>query len=227
MPRRHRVGSGGIVFHVLNRGARRAPLFETSEDYAAFLNVLCEAQERFGMRLLCFALMSNHWHLVVWPAGDGDLSVQMQWLTRTHAQRWHLAQRSVGTGAVYQGRFRAIPVQNDVHFLTLCHYVEHNARRAGLVERAEDWRWSSAWIGHDRCPRPTLWSWPVPRPKNWIEWLNAEGTEQRLEQLRDAIRRQVPFGEADWRKATADCLKMNDGSRRRGRTPASVRGGAR
>ena len=87
--------------------------------------------------------MPNHFHLVVRPSGDGDLSRFMRWLTMTHTQRWHAHHHSAGSGHLYQGRFKSFPVQSDEHFYTVCRYVERNALRAGLVERAEQWRWGS------------------------------------------------------------------------------------
>jgi putative transposase len=217
MPRRLQVGSGGIVFHVLNRGVRRATLFDGPRDYAAFLDVLCESENVAPMRLLCFAVMPNHWHLVVWPTRDPDLSHYMQWVTRTHAQRWHLARNSVGTGAVYQGRYRAIPVQEDLHFLTVCRYVERNPLRARLVDRAEAWRWSSAWTGPDPTRRPSLSEWPVPRPPNWSAWINETWTESRLDRLRECINRQQPFGSEVWSREAAVRLDMTAACRGRGR----------
>ncbi len=69
----------------------------------------------------------------------------IRWLSHTHAMRWHVAHRSVGRGDLYQGRFKSFPVQQDEHFLTVCRYVERNALTAGLVDRAEDWRFGSLW----------------------------------------------------------------------------------
>jgi putative transposase len=143
MPRRPRVATGGYVYHALNRAVGRSTVFETVDDYAAFEKVLEEAGQRTRMRLLAFCVMPNHWHLVLWPRADGDLSEYMRWLTNTHTRRWHLAHRTVGTGPVYQGRFKSFPVQEDGHFFTLCRYVERNALRAKLVACAERWRWCS------------------------------------------------------------------------------------
>ena len=217
MPRRIQRGGGGVVFHVLNRGARRASLFEDDDDYAAFLRVLSEAQTQSPTRLLCFALMPNHWHLVLWPERDGELSRFMQWLTRTHAQRWQLSRCSVGTGAVYQGRFRAVPVQSDEHLLTVCRYVERNPLRAGLVSRAEHWRWSSAWQGISAEPRPLMSAWPIPRPGNWLEWLNGSEAEAHLRSVRQAIARQTPFGNSEWRTDAAERLGLTSRFQGRGR----------
>ena len=88
MPRRPRFATGGYVYHVLNRAVGRARLFEKTGDYLAFQRVLEEAREQVPMRLLAFCVMPNHWHLVVWPLEDGDLSEYMRWLTVTHTQRW-------------------------------------------------------------------------------------------------------------------------------------------
>ena len=145
MPRRPRISSGGVVYHVLNRGVGRMTLFEDRDDYAAFERVLAQAQERLPMRLLGYCLMPNHWHLVVWPRKDGDLSEWMRWLTVTHTQRWHAHHHSAGTGPVYQGRFKSFPIQSSPHLLTVVRYVERNALRARLVKQAEDWRWGSLW----------------------------------------------------------------------------------
>src|SRR5208337_3088457 len=96
-----------------------------------------------GTRLLAYCVMPNHWHLIVWPRQDGELSRFVGWLTLTHTQRWHAQRHTRGSGHVYQGRFKSFPVQGDEHFLTACRYVERNALRANLVERAEAWRWCS------------------------------------------------------------------------------------
>src|SRR5438309_2837208 len=141
MPRRTLFSSGGYVFHVLNRAVGRAALFETDGDYNAFVKVLEEARKRVPIRLLSFCLMPNHWHLVLWPSGDDDLSDFMHWLTVTHTQRWHRFHQTSGTGPLYQGRFKSFPVHQDEHFYSLCRYVERNALRAKLVQRAEMWQW--------------------------------------------------------------------------------------
>ena len=138
MPRRPRVATGGLVYHVLNRRVGRLPLFEQEPDYAAFERILEEAIARSGIRLSAYCLMPNHWHLLLWPRHDDQLSETLRWLTVTHTQRWHAAHRTAGTGPLYQGRFKSFPVETDDHFLTVARYVERNALRARLVRRAEN-----------------------------------------------------------------------------------------
>ena len=145
MSRPLRAAKGGLIYHTLNRGNTNLEIFSTDDDYAAFEHTLAEAVEREGMRLLAYCLMPTHFHLVLWPRADGELSQFMRWLTLTHTQRWHSQHQTTGTGHVYQGRFRSFPIQPDDHFLTVCRYVERNPLRAGLVARAQDWRWCSLW----------------------------------------------------------------------------------
>jgi putative transposase len=202
MPRRARRGTAGVIFHVVNRSARRGPLFECADDYRAFEALLIAAVKRFGVALIAYSLMPNHFHFVIIPARDGALSRFMHWLETTHATRWHLTRGTLGQGAVYQGRFKAIPVAPDRHALWVCRYVERNAARARLVDRAEDWPWSSLWQRlHNPDSASWLAPWPVPRPADWLEYVNTPHTAAELESLRRAVRQCQPFGEADWQKA--------------------------
>ena len=82
---------------------------------------------------------------MVWPRTDGEVTDFFRWLAHTHAMRWRVAHRTVGYGHLYQGRFQSFPVQSDDHLLTVLRYVERNALGAGLVERAEPWRWGGLW----------------------------------------------------------------------------------
>lgn len=121
-------------------------LFRKPADYAAFESLISEVHENAPVRILSYCLMPNHWHFVVWPERDGDLARFLQRLTLTHATRWQKHRRCAGYGHVYQGRFKSFPVQDDEHLLTVMRYVERNPLRAGLVARAEDWTWGSAFL---------------------------------------------------------------------------------
>ena len=217
MPRRARGPMPEFVYHVLNRGVRRALLFETPPDYVAFENVMFEAMRRVDMRLLAYSAMPNHWHLVLWPRRPGQLPQCMHWLTCTHAQRWHAARRTSGTGAVYQGRYKAIPVEADFHLLRLCRYVERNALRAGLVVKAEHWRWSSLWRRQNGRHAGVLNQWPIPPPDDWTRIVNQPQTTAEVEALRFAVTRGVPFGTARWREQAARELNLDPQFRPRGR----------
>src|SRR4051794_12362520 len=88
MPRTARASEGGTCYHVLNRGNARAEVFHRPGDYDAFLGAVAESGVRVPMRLLAYRLMPSHFHIVVWPAGDGDLARRMHWLTTAHVRRY-------------------------------------------------------------------------------------------------------------------------------------------
>ena len=219
MGRAKRADDGGMVFHVLNRANARATIFEKPEDYAAFERVLQEALNRVDMRVLSYCLMPNHWHLVLWPRRDGDLSKFMGWLTLTHTQRWHAHHHTVGTGHLYQGRFKSFPVQNDEHFLTVCRYVERNGLRANLTPRAEEWRWSSLWHRRqrDEFAQRVLSEWPVPCPRQWLQLVNQPQTDAEVFALRRSVNRGAPFGDSDWTERIVKRLGLEVTIRPRGR----------
>src|SRR5262245_4461404 len=120
MPRTARASAGNFVYHVLNRGNARAEVFHKDEDYAAFVKLMEEACDRLSLRVIGYCLMPNHFHLVLWPHGDGDLSYWMQWLMTSHVRRYH---RHYGSnGHIWQGRFKAFPIQQDEHLTTVLRY---------------------------------------------------------------------------------------------------------
>jgi putative transposase len=204
-----------MCYHVLNRGNGRAEVFHKDGDYAAFLDLMVEANERLPLRILGYVLMPNHFHLVLWPRDDGDLSRWMQWLLTSHVRRYH--RHYHGSGHVWQGRFKAFPIEQDEHLLTVLRYVQRNPLRARLVRRAETWAWSSL------CWRPggkraaILSEWPVPCPRNWLARVNAVETEAELAAVRRSIARGAPFGDERWSERTAKRLGLESSLRARGR----------
>lgn len=200
MPRRKRVAIPGVIFHVVNRGSRKGRLFDTDADYLAFERLLRKTIDQFDVSVFAYSLMPNHWHLVASPPPGATLSRAMQWLTGTHARRWHLRRGTAGEGAVYQGRFKAIPIQTDWRFLWVCRYVERNACRAGLVELAEAWRWGSLWQREHHKDVPWRRPWPVPRPADWLERVNRPETASELDAFRSLVRRNLPFGTSEWQE---------------------------
>ena len=219
MPRRLRVASGGYAYHVLNRAVARASIFEKMRDFEAFEEVIAEAKQRLRMRVLAWTVLSNHWHFVLWPYRDGDLSEFMRWLTVTHTQRRHAAHRTAGTGALYQGRFKSFPIEEDDHLWAVLRYVERNALRANLVERAEDWRWSSLWHRIHGQTTAILDDGPLPLPHDWRQFVQSVQSEAELAALRRSVVRGLPFGEESWQETTAKKLGLQSTLRARGRPP--------
>lgn len=217
MPRRPRAESAGVVHHVINRASRRTTLFANDEDYLMMEQVLVSARHRFGMRLLDFAIMRNHWHLILWPEYDLQLSLFMHWMTTTHTQRWHVKRGSTGTGPLYQGRYKAIPIQADDHLLTVARYVQRNPVRAGLVSRVENWRWSSAWYRGNKCNGKLLDAWPIPEPRDWLALANEPMTQIDLSTVRDAVASGWPYGDIEWTESTAHAFALKRTFRAQGR----------
>ena len=166
MPRINRVDVGGEVYHVLNRANARVQIFDNDKDYQQFEVILEEAVEKFAMRLLAYCIMPNHWHLVLYPKTDGDLQAFMSWLTNTHTRRWHVSKGTVGQGHLYQGRYKSFVCEQDQHLLTVLRYVERNAKTAGLVKKAENWRWSSLWRREHgtQTQKKIISPWPTDMP---------------------------------------------------------------
>jgi putative transposase len=191
-------------------------LFEKPDDYNAFEQVIEEAFARTKIRILCYCVLPTHWHFLVWPRKDGELSEVVRWLTVTHTQRLHAQRNTAGTGPIYQGRFRSFPVQSDEHFLTVARYVEGNPVRAKLVPRAEDWRWSSLWRRlHGEAD--VLSRWPVAPPPDWLRRVNRAQPAAELEALRRSAQRGQPFGGDRWIQSTAKRLGLESSLRPRGR----------
>ena len=163
--------------------------------------------------------MPTHWHFVLWPRHEGDLSKFVGWLTLTHTQRWHAHQQTTGTGHIYQGRFKSFIVQSDDHLHSVCRYVERNALRANLVKRAENWRWSSLWQYHygDAKAKTLISDWPDPRPPNWLSVVNRPESTEELDALRKSVNRGQPFGGESWVRRTAKRLNIMSTLHPRGR----------
>ena len=198
MARRRRLTKAGYVYHVLNRSANSARLFETVEDYAAFEELLTEARLKFNMRTIAYCAMPNHWHLLLWPSRDQELSKHVKWLESTHAARWRQVRGSVGRGAVYQGRFKSIPIETGRHVYWVWRYVERNPLRANLVSQADQWRWSSLWWRVHAPANAPFDQGPVPLPSDWRDWIAIPQTESELEAFRDRVETGVAFGSEAW-----------------------------
>lgn len=123
----------------------------------------------------------------------------MQWLMTTHIRRYHSHHKS--SGHLWQGRFKAFPVQADDHYLTVLRYVERNPLRAKLVERSQDWEWSSLSPTERSGPEGLLSEGPVVKGADWMQFVNGVETEAELLALRQSVERGVAFGDALWSQA--------------------------
>lgn len=226
MSRTARAARADICYHVLTRGNARQTVFHDSADFEALTSLLRRACAERPMRLLAWCLMPNHIHLALQPLGDGDLGSWMQWLLTSHV--CHHRRRYATTGRIWQGRFKAFPIQRDDHLLTVFRYVERNPVRAGLVTDAADWPWSSSSRRHqengdpvhlDGFPAPS----PVDLPRPWNEWVNQPLSEAELAGVRQCTQRERPYGDLAWVHGTVDRLGLRSTLNPRGRPPSKVR----
>jgi putative transposase len=216
MPRTARASKANYCYHVINRANARSEVFHKVDDFAAFVELMELANQRIAMRVLGYCLMPDHFHLVLWPRQDGDLSRWMQWLLTSQVRRYHSHYKS--SGHIWQGRFRAFPIQEDEHLSTVLRFVEQNPLRANLAEKAQNWPWSSLYGLARSRPEPLLQlHGPMPRGADWVRGINRRMPEAQLTAMRHAIARGCPYGSDEWATETARDLGLESSMRPRGR----------
>lgn len=188
MPRCARMIDDDGIYHILNRGNGQQRVFQKDRDYQTFLLLLEQMMSQFCIVIYAYCLMPNHFHLLLKPRTAEDLSHSMQWFMTTHVRRYH---RHYGTsGHLWQGRFKSFGIQDDDHFLTVARYVEGNPVRAGLVESATEWCWSSH---RGRCgleSNSLIAPLPMSFTGDWSEFVNTPMTSAELAKARKLIIRQ-------------------------------------
>ncbi len=227
MPRSLRKSLGGYVYHALNRANGRLRIFKKNGDFEAFERILGEGQERTGMRICGYCIMGNHWHLLLWPREDGDLSDFMGWMTMTHSQRYHAAHGTAGMGHVYQGRFKSFPIQGGKYYLEVLRYIEANPLRAKLVKDAIEWPWSSYayHIGKLAEDKPfTICKGPRILPANWAGLVHKKFPQKNMDSLQNAIKRGCPMGNPKWTRETAGIFELESTLKPRGRPKINKKG---
>jgi putative transposase len=225
MPRLARSVLERGYFHVLNRGNHRQDLFHRREDFAEFVGLMSQAQQEHPVKLWGYCLMSNHWHLVVEVDRMEDLSGWIHRICHGHVRLYNLRRKELGGGHLYQGRYKSFPIQDDVYLYQVLRYVEANPVRAGLVERAREWPWSSlsqAEIAKDLFPitRPPLEPWD--RSQAWENDVDRPLSEVRQQILRQSIQRGTPLGESEWVEQTVKTLGMETTIRLPGRPSKNI-----
>ncbi|MCX6736124.1 MAG: transposase [Candidatus Parcubacteria bacterium] len=200
MPRLARVDLANEVYHVINRANGRLTIFRTKEDYQLFEKLISEAKELTGMSIIAYTIMPNHWHFVLSPKNDGDMGIFMHRLSNSHTRNYHVQTKTIGTGHLYQGRYKSFLVDNDSYLLSLIKYVERNPVRAKLSERCEDWRWGSSWrrVSGTQEEQKLLDDSPTPIPDAYSQWVNTPEKEEEISLIRTSINKGVPYGRDAW-----------------------------
>ena len=163
MTRPLRLEFEGALYHVTSRGDRREPIFDDDDDRREWLVVLADGLDRFQATAYAYCLMGNHYHVVV-QTHRPNLSRLMRHVNGVYTLRYN--RRHDKVGHLFQGRFKAVLIDQDSYFLEVCRYVDLNPVRARMVKRPGDWGWSSygAHAGHTD-----------PQP-----WLDSRGLHKRL-----------------------------------------------
>jgi len=141
MARLPRYGLPGQPQHVIQRGNNRAALFATDTDYLFFRDCLAEACSRHTCCVHAYVFMTNHVHLLMTPDDEGGIGKVMQSVGRRYVQYFNFTYQRTGT--LWEGRYKATPVDTDRYLLTCYRYIELNPVRAGLVSEPRAYRWSS------------------------------------------------------------------------------------
>lgn len=226
MGRAPRVDIGNLVHHVLNRANGRREIFAEADEYRHFEMLLKAAIDKYNMRLLAYVLMPNHWHLILHPRSDGDLSLFMQWLSLTHTQQYHVWKQTIGHGHIYQGRYKSFLIEEDRYLWAAIKYVERNPVRAKLVRRVEQWKWGSGYRRLDGTTRERaiLSDPPVNLPRNYRALVNEPDKDDDLANLRISAEKGRPLGTSKWTERMVERFQLQATLRGRGR-PKSERNG--
>lgn len=161
MARLPRLTVPGYPHHVIQRGNNRQGIFAGTADYELLLSLLSEHAKLQGVAIHAYVLMSNHFHLLLTPSTDTGLPQMMQAVGRRYVRLFNQAQGRSGT--LWEGRYRSTVIQAERHLMACMAYIDLNPVRAGMVEQARDYPWSSH--GHyiglrtDKLitPHPLLW----------------------------------------------------------------------
>jgi REP-associated tyrosine transposase len=202
MPRKKRLALPGFVHHIVHRSRDGDPLFLSERDFRFYLTNLRELRSRLGCKVHAYCLMLNHVHLLVDPGTDTSrLSRLMKQLSSRYAA--HVSRTTDCGGNIWEQRFRASPVAPDF-VLPVARYVEMNPVRTLLAVHPREYAWSSCpqhldmqdrWLDVD--PAPTAESALISHAC-YHTYLNEPIPVGEWSLIRNAIRRDVPTGDADF-----------------------------
>ena len=181
MPRSARLVIPGLPHHITQRGNNRANVFRSDADRCAYLEILKEYSQKYGLTILGYCLMPNHVHLIAVPSSDDSLA---KGIGRTHLRYAQLYNwRNDQCGHFWQGRFFSCPM-DEAHYVAAMRYIERNPVRAGIVQLAWDYPWSSALAhlgGKNYLELLDLAAWEKNwSAKDWQEMLLQPDDEEQL-----------------------------------------------
>jgi putative transposase len=203
MPRISRVAFAGFPHHIYQRGHRQQQVFFCGADREDYLLTLAECRESLAMRIYAYCLMDNHVHLIIDPGESGaNLSKAMKRLAGRHSRRMNAMHG--WRGSLWESRFKCSPIQTDRYLLTCGRYIDLNPVRARMVDRPQDYSWSSyrSRAGIETCP----WLDADPAIEALAKSLHSQTGVMVINRSRGRPRKtepetkQAPFGACLWGK---------------------------
>lgn len=218
-----------IPQHVIQRGNDRQPCFRAHADYRRYLADLLQASRRFQCAIHAYVLMTNHVHLLVTPAGKGDVSRMMQAIGRRYVGWFNACYARTGT--LWEGRFKSMLVGDDRYFLTCQRYIELNPVRAGLARHPASYAWSShasnAYGAVDELLTPhdcyLALAPPERRLRAYRELFDEAVAGSQLAELRRHAVQQRPWGTEGFRARVERLAGRALARTNRGRPPRNAR----
>lgn len=223
MPRGPRINISGVIHHVINRGNNRQTVFKDEEDYRKYIGLLERYKERYGFKLYTYVLMSNHVHLLIEAREKGSISKIMQGITLAHTRYYNIKYKT--SGHVWQGRFKSPIVGEDRYLLEVSRYIELNPVRAGIVEKLEDYPWSS-YATHasgkknplieDHIYYESLGNTKEERQARYSEFVK-EGLKEKLMEIRQSVISGRGYGSEAYLQKVEETIKARLRRGKRGR----------
>jgi putative transposase len=226
MPRQPRLDLALVPQHVVQRGNDRRPCFFEGGDYARYLAELREITLREGCAVHAYVLMTNHVHLLMTPAASGQVARVLQAIGRRYVR--HINDRYHRTGTLWEGRYKACPVDTDDYLLRCYRYIELNPVRAAMVSRPEDYAWSSYHLNARGISDPLVQPHAIYRSlgpdgatrqaayRNLVDQVLADSD---VDDIRRHLQQQHAFGSQRFRAAIEAQLGRRAGPARIGRPP--------
>ena len=218
MSRVARIVVPGFAHHITQRGNRNMDVFERSDDHLAYLRFLKQYTEKYGLSIYAYCLMPNHIHLVAVPGDERALGKALRDTHTVYAM--HFNTRTAISGHVWQGRFFSCPL-DEQHLWAAVRYVERNPVAAGMVERAEQYRWSSA-AAHCGFCKDDLLSVDFPPTgviTDWSAWLAQPDEETVTAYIHQQTRTGRPCGSETFLDQLEGLLNRSVRRKKPGRKP--------
>ena len=216
-----------VAYHIINRGNNHQPIFFCDDDCRLFLESLEVAKGKYPCRIYSFVLMTNHIHLLVEPTGDSmNLAYFMKLISQKHGQ--YINKRYKRTGTLWEGRFKSSPVSTDRYLLSCSRYIEMNPVRAGMVEKPDDYIFSSygakaglrelAWLDYDPFYN-SLGNTIQERRSAYRQWFNESIPQAEWDLIREAVQRNWAYGNSGFKAGMEEALQRKFAVKKPGRKP--------